>query len=75
MCCLEHFFSLFLFCEVLVLRSGFVCCRCCRSVFVSEADYFLHLGLSLDGSRFCRGGAGRVVSEIGKIVSNWRLRR
>jgi len=56
-------------------NSGFCCCRVCGGVFVSEADYLLHLGWSFDGSRFCRGGCARVVSEISKIVLDGRLRR
>jgi hypothetical protein len=45
-------------------KLGFCCCRACKSVFDSEADFLLHL--SRDG--FCRRGADRVVREIGRIV-------
>jgi hypothetical protein len=46
------------------IKRGFCCCRSCKSVFDSEADYILHL--SCDG--FCRGGADRVVRDIARKI-------
>lgn len=46
------------------IKRGFCCCRSCKDIFDSEADYMLHL--SCDG--FCRGGADRVVRDIARIV-------
>lgn len=51
------------------IKLGFCCCRLCKLVFDSEADYLLHL--SCVG--FCRRGADRVVREIGRIVLGSRL--
>ena len=47
-------------------RRGFCCCRSCKDIFASEADYLGHLS----GDGFCRGGADRVVREISGIVSS-----
>ncbi len=49
-------------------RSSFCCCRCCKGIFDSEADFSLHL--SCDG--YCRGGADRTVREIAWIILNSR---
>jgi hypothetical protein len=49
-------------------KLGFCCCRSCKDVFDSEADYILHL--SCDG--FCCRGADRVVREIGRIILSSR---
>jgi hypothetical protein len=47
---------------------GFCCCRSCKGIFGSEADFLLHL--SCDG--YCRGGADRVVREIASTILNYR---
>ena len=49
-------------------RRGSCCCRSCKGIFDSEADFELHL--SCDG--YCRGGADRVVREIAWIILNSR---
>ena len=46
------------------IKRGFCCCRSCKGVFDSEAEYLGHL--SCDG--FCRRGADRVVRDIARIV-------
>lgn len=45
-------------------KLGFCCCRSCKRVFDTEADFLLHL--SCEG--FCRRGADRVVRDIARIV-------
>jgi hypothetical protein len=50
---------------------GFCCCRSCKDVFDSEADFLGHL--SCDG--YCRGGPDRVVREISRIVSSYSRAR
>jgi hypothetical protein len=50
------------------IKRGFCCCRSCKSVFDSEADFLGHL--SCEG--FCRGGADRVVREIAWIILHSR---
>jgi hypothetical protein len=50
------------------IKRGFCCCRSCKDVFDSEADYILHL--SWDDS--CRRGADRVVREIAWIILHSR---
>lgn len=47
-------------------RRGFCCCRSCKRIFGSEADFLLHL--NCDG--YCRGGADRNIREIAWIVLN-----
>lgn len=50
------------------IKRGFCCCRSCKNVFDSEADYLLHL--SCDG--FCRRGADRVFREIARMILSSR---
>ena len=46
----------------------FCCCRSCKCVFASGADYLGHL--SVNG--FCRGGVDLVVRELAWIVLHSR---
>lgn len=52
------------------VRGGFCCCRFCKGVFDSEAEFLGHL--SVDES--CRGGADRIVLEVSWCVLGWRRR-
>jgi hypothetical protein len=50
------------------VKHGFCCCRSCKDVFETEADFLVHL--SVDG--YCRDGVDRVVREIARIILNSR---
>lgn len=50
---------------------GVCCCRSCKAVFDSEAEFLAHL--SVDG--FCREGADRIVFEFGRMLIPWRRTR
>lgn len=49
-------------------KDGFCCCRVCKDVFDSYAEFLGHL--SIDG--YCRGGPDSVVREIAWIILNSR---
>jgi len=49
-------------------KDGFCCCRVCKDVFDSYAEFLGHL--SIDD--YCRGAPDRVVREIVWIILNSR---